>query len=102
MEEREAPRASGPLAGKTVVLTGTLRRFSRDEARDRIEALGGRVTDSVSRKTDLLVVGEEPGEKLSEACRLGVPTCGERAFLGRIGERRPAHGGGRGSSASAV
>jgi DNA ligase (NAD+) len=102
MEEREAPRAGGPLAGKTMVLTGTLRTLSRDEARDRIEALGGRVTDSVSRKTDLLVVGEEPGEKLSQARRLGVTTLDERAFLGRIGERRPAHGGGRGSSASAV
>ena len=73
-------RASGPLLGKTFVITGTLEAFSREEAKARIEALGGKVTNSLSSKTDYLVVGESPGSKLDKATKLGVATLDEKAF----------------------
>jgi DNA ligase (NAD+) len=69
------PPASGsprPLEGRTVVLTGTLLGWTRDEARAVIEAAGGRVTNSVSARTDLVVAGENPGQKLEQARALGV------------------------------
>jgi DNA ligase (NAD+) len=62
----------GPLAGKTLVLTGTLPTLSRDQATELIEAAGGRVTGSVSSRTDYLVVGENPGSKATKAGQLGV------------------------------
>jgi DNA ligase (NAD+) len=74
------PAAGGPLAGKTFVLTGTLRDFTRDAATELIERLGGRVTESVSRKTDYVVVGEAPGSTADDARRLGVAMLDERAF----------------------
>jgi DNA ligase (NAD+) len=83
--EREAPRA-GPLRGKTFVLTGTLEGWRRDAARARIEALGGRVTEGVSRKTDYLVIGTEPGRtKVEAARRLGVATLDAAAFRRLVG-----------------
>lgn len=81
MTERTAVNGPRPLAGKTFVLTGTLASLSRDQARERIERLGGRVTGSVSRKTDYVVVGEAPGSKADDARRLGVATLDEEAFL---------------------
>ncbi len=76
-----APRAraaaAGPLAGKTFVITGTLPAWSRDEARAFIEAHGGKVTDSVSKKTSYLVLGEAPGSKLAKAEAFGVPIIDE-------------------------
>jgi DNA ligase (NAD+) len=78
-EERE--KTSGPLTGKTFVITGTLEALSRDEATDRIEAQGGKVTSGLSKKTDYLVVGASPGTKFEKAEKLGVKTLDEAAFL---------------------
>ncbi len=75
-----------PLAGKTFVLTGTLSSMSRDSARSLITHLGGRVTPSVSKKTDYVVAGKEPGSKLEDARRLGVATLDEAAFLALVGK----------------
>ena len=71
-EAEGAGGAAGPLAGKTLVLTGTLPTLSRQEAADLIAAAGGRVVGSVSAKTDYVVVGEDPGSKLAKARELGV------------------------------
>jgi DNA ligase (NAD+) len=70
-----------PLAGKTLVITGTLSSLSREGARELVESLGGRVTSSVTRKTDYVVVGEAPGGKADDARRLGVSILDEAAFL---------------------
>ncbi len=64
----------GPLAGKTFVLTGTLTSMTRDEAKDRIQAQGGKVTGSVSKKTDFVVFGDNPGSKLTKAQKLAIDT----------------------------
>jgi DNA ligase (NAD+) len=75
--EEERP-VDGPLTGSSYVITGTLEKYSRDEARAALEALGAKVSDSVSGKTTGLVVGEEPGQsKLTKAGRAGVPTLSE-------------------------
>jgi DNA ligase (NAD+) len=79
LEEQRQARG-GPLLGKTFVITGTLEAFSREEAKARIEALGGKVTNSLSSKTDYLVVGESPGTKLEKATKLGVATLDEKGF----------------------
>ncbi len=70
-----------PLLGKTLVLTGTLPSLSRDEAKDLIEAAGGKAAGSVSKKTDYLVAGEEAGSKLDKARSLGVPVIDEAGLL---------------------
>lgn len=78
----------GPLMGKTFVITGTLESMSRDKAKEKLEGLGAKVTNSVSSGTDYLVVGEDPGSKLDKARKLGVPTLDEGGFLELIeGER---------------
>ncbi len=70
----------GPLCGKIFVLTGALVHMTRDDAKASIQALGGKVSTSVSKKTDYVVVGEEPGTKLVEAQKLGIAQLDERAF----------------------
>lgn len=70
----------GKLEGKTVVLTGTLANLTRDEARELIVAAGGKVTGSVSKKTDYVVAGEAPGTKLAKAEQLGIPILDEAAL----------------------
>jgi DNA ligase (NAD+) len=79
--ERPAGQRRGPLAGKTFVLTGALRATTREQAAEEIRRHGGRVTAGVSRRTDYVVVGAEPGAKLARARALGVPTLDEREFL---------------------
>ena len=76
-----AARQVLPLSGKTLVITGTLPTLSRDEAKDRIEAAGGKVAGSVSKKTDYLVAGSEAGSKLAKAQELGVPILDEAQLL---------------------
>jgi DNA ligase (NAD+) len=74
-----------PLQGKTFVITGTLASMSREEAKARLQALGGKVTGSVSAKTHYLIAGAEPGSKLAKAQELGVEVVDEEGFLGLIG-----------------
>ena len=77
--------ASGPLSGETLVITGTLASMTRDQARDAARAAGATVTDSVSRKTTLLVAGTEAGSKLRKAQELGVTVIDEDEFKRRLG-----------------
>jgi DNA ligase (NAD+) len=84
-EDGEAPMVGGPFAGLTVVLTGTLPTLSRTEAAARIERAGGTVTGSVSKKTSLVVAGEEAGSKLEKAQKLGVEVIDEAELLRRLG-----------------
>jgi DNA ligase (NAD+) len=83
-EQEGAPPGEGPLAGKTLVLTGSLPTLTREEATERILAAGGRVTSSVSKKTDYLVAGESPGSKLEKAERLGVEVVDEPGLEGLL------------------
>ena len=80
-EEEGAPPGEGPLAAKTFVLTGTLPDLTREEATERITRAGGRVTGSVSKKTDYVVAGDSPGSKLAKAERLGVAVLDEAGLL---------------------
>ena len=75
---------SQTLAGQTFVITGTLPNLTRDEAREFIESHGGKVTDSVSKKTSYLVLGENPGSKLEKARSLGVPILDEAGLKGLL------------------
>ncbi|MGE5588778.1 MAG: NAD-dependent DNA ligase LigA [Clostridia bacterium] len=84
-EKAVTPRES-PLAGKTVVLTGTLERFTRKEAEEAVLARGGHVSSSVSRKTDYVVVGKDPGSKYDKARELGVTILDEHEFEALLGE----------------
>jgi DNA ligase (NAD+) len=85
--EDEAPADEGPrpLEGTTIVLTGGLDTLSRDEATVLAQRAGARVSSSVSRKTDFVVAGENPGSKHDQAVKLGVEIVDEREFLRRVG-----------------
>lgn len=72
--------ATGPLAGKTLVVTGTLSKYGREEIEELITSLGGRAASSVSKKTDYVVAGEKAGSKLDKATKLGVPILTEAEF----------------------
>jgi DNA ligase (NAD+) len=80
-EEGPIPGTEGPLVGKTFVLTGTLPDLSREKATELIEAAGGKVTGSVSKKTDYVVAGAEPGTKLAKAEKLGVDVIDKDALV---------------------
>jgi DNA ligase (NAD+) len=90
MTQEASPRAAGagtgPLAGKSVVVTGTLKNFSRKEAQDAIVAAGGRAASSVSKSTAFVVVGEDAGSKADKAKALGVEVVGEDEFVKRLGK----------------
>jgi DNA ligase (NAD+) len=81
----ERVATAGPLAGKTLVVTGTLERFSRQEAEEAIRKAGGRASSSVSKKTDYVVAGAEAGSKRDKAEQLGVPVIDEAAFTRLLG-----------------
>ena len=78
--------ADGPLAGKTVVLTGGLEAMSRDEAGAKLEALGAKVSGSVSKKTSFVVAGEAAGSKLAKAQELGVEVWDEARLLAYLAD----------------
>jgi DNA ligase (NAD+) len=91
-EEGPAPPAEGPLVGKTLVITGTLPDLSREAATRRIEHAGGKVTGSVSKNTDYLVAGEDPGTKYAKARELGTEIIDEAALLELAPDDPPAGG----------
>lgn len=77
---------AGPLDGQTVVLTGTTAQLTRDAAKERLEALGAKVSGSVSKKTSFVVAGTEAGSKLDKAQSLGVPVWDEDRLLAYLAE----------------
>ncbi|WP_442510767.1 NAD-dependent DNA ligase LigA [Novipirellula sp. SH528] len=86
LSEDVSAQSGGPLEGKTLVVTGTLQQFNRDEIKGLIEKLGGRASSSISKKTDYLVAGEKAGSKLAKAESLGVKVLTEDDFKALIEE----------------
>jgi DNA ligase (NAD+) len=81
-------KAKGKLAGKTIVVTGTLKNFTRQQAELAVRQAGGKTSSSVSKKTDFVLAGEEPGSKIDKAQKLGVKIIDEKKFLEMIEEQR--------------
>lgn len=79
------PAAATPFTGKTFVLTGTLSKYTREEASELIKQRGGRVTSSVSQSTDFVVAGEKAGSKLTKAEQLGIKVLSEEEFEKMLG-----------------
>jgi DNA ligase (NAD+) len=79
-EKKAAPAGGGALAGKTIVVTGTLKTYKRNEIEELIARHGGRAASSVSKKTDFVLAGEEAGSKLDKAKQLGVKVISEEEF----------------------
>ena len=75
---------NGPLAGKTIVVTGTLKNFSRKQIKDVIQQAGAKSTGSVSRKTDYVLAGSDPGSKYDRAVELGIEILDESQFAGML------------------
>ena len=92
-----ASAGDSPFAGKTCVITGTLETMSRNEAQEKIRALGGDVGSSVSRKTDFVIAGPGAGSKLDDAKLLGVAVLDEREFLAMLGSGPADVAGSQGS-----
>jgi DNA ligase (NAD+) len=88
--ESGPPPGDGPLAGRTLVLTGTLPELTREQATELILGAGGKVTGSVSRRTAYVVAGESPGSKLAQAERLGVPVLDEQGLWALLAGETPA------------
>ncbi|MDE9456338.1 NAD-dependent DNA ligase LigA [Xenorhabdus bovienii] len=86
VETLQSNTVGNPFAGKIVVLTGSLSRLSRNEAKDKLTALGAKVTGSVSKKTDLVIAGEAAGSKLAKATELGIKVIDEEEMLRLLGE----------------
>jgi DNA ligase (NAD+) len=85
IEDAEKPKTDTPVAGRTVVFTGALERFTRDEAKARAESLGAKVSGSVSKRTDYLVAGPGAGSKMADALKHGVTVLTEDEWLALIG-----------------
>ncbi|MEE9370844.1 MAG: NAD-dependent DNA ligase LigA [Sedimentisphaerales bacterium] len=85
-------KRSNKLAGKTIVVTGTLENFTRQQAEQTIRQAGGKLSSSVSKKTDFVLAGENPGSKLDKAKQLGVKVINEEQFLEMLGTKRGAIG----------
>jgi DNA ligase (NAD+) len=85
-DEKADVAAEGAINGKTIVVTGSLSRFTRKQAEVAIKKLGGRPAGSVSGKTDYVVAGENPGSKLDTALKLGIKVLSEEEFISIIGE----------------
>ena len=89
--QSRAPHSqAAPLAGKTVVVTGTLMELTRQQAQEAIRSAGGKAAGSVSKKTDYVVAGQNAGSKLAKAQRLGIPVLDEMAFLTLISDTNQA------------
>ena len=84
MELKDSGIVDDKLAGKTVVVTGTLPNLSRNEAKALIESHGGKAAGSVSKKTDYVLAGEAAGSKLTKAQELGIPVLSEAEFLAMV------------------
>lgn len=87
LPEYQLSEGPKPLAGKTFVLTGGLEKYSRDQAKKKLQELGAQVASSVSKKTDYVIVGVDPGSKYEQAVKLGITTLTEEEFLKLIGDK---------------